>query len=485
MKNKIFPATWMIIVLLFTGIMSGYAQAKTSGKKEGVRALNSFVLYVNEVNNYLPIINSLMVDYNMKLNKHVDLPSHESSLFTNALFPNNLFDDVIFHFSPNELYKAAVQYAEKLPATDKNKILAIAKNFQDNTSYINTARFEVEHLLTTLDLTKRENVSIVYDKMETVATAFKNSKKLQYELEYQLKTSYKNQGGSITSDKMIKSLDDVYNLSRLMIEAVYENNQSELPDLLEHAKKVWQQFDEIPMKSYDGTFWMNPFAQQKIAGVKQKAKDLIAEVERYNRFDNIPEKYNLYGQNYYFYNHAFLVKLDRFGMGIAAEINEIFIQNNLDNLLYLELPYDYKVVYPKVIREEMFLPSSMTFIKSIPEKVQDREVIKADRIIEVDKQDVEFEVYDHKIIDNDVVSILFNGEWILEKFKISEKKHSFKIKLNQDGVNYLLLHADEEGRRPPATIALAYYTEAGRQQIILNSDKLKSELIEITLKEKN
>lgn len=472
-----------LLIVFVTPSANVSAQAKTSGKKESIRSLNAFVMYVNEVNNYLPIINSLMVDYNMRLNKFVDLPSHEPSLFSNALFPNNLFDDVIFHHAPNELYKFALQSASKLPSGEKDKLLTIAKSFHDNTNYINTARFEVESLLTNLDLTKRENVSQVYDKMEAVSQAFKQSKKIQYELEYQLKAIAKNQVTPAgQNDKILKSLEDVYALSRLMIESVYENNQEELPDLLESHTKALEQLKAIPMKEFDGTFWVNPATQAKIKAVIQKASELSKEASRYLSFDNIPEKYNLYGRNYYFYNHSFLVKLDRFGMGIAAEVNEIFINNNLDRLLYLELPYDYKVIYPRVIREEMFLPASTTFIKTLPQKVQEREVVKADRLIEVEKVDVEFEVYDHKIIDNDVVSILFNGEWILEKFRISEKKHRFKIKLNDSGVNYLLLHADEEGRRPPATIALAYTVSGTRHQIILNSDKLKSELIEIRLK---
>ncbi|MFZ1705084.1 MAG: hypothetical protein WAT79_12115 [Saprospiraceae bacterium] len=479
---KVFRLLILIPVLL-TLTIHGIGQGKSVSKKDNIKALNAFVLYVNEVNNYLPIINSLMVDYNMKLNKYVDLPSHETSLFSNALFPNNLFDDVIFHHSPNALYQTAKQLAQTLPANEKDKLLTISKAFQENTSYINTSRFEVERLLTTLDLTKRENVSKLYDKMETVSTAFKQSKKLQYELEYQLKATYKNIVGSGSqSEKISKSLEDIYQLSRLLIEAVYENNQEELEDLVKSHAKAVEQCKLIDMKDYNGTFWVNPVSQAKIKAIVNKASELNSEVKKYINYDPIPEKYNLYGRNYYFYNHSFLVKLNRFGMGIAAENNEILLANQVDKMLYFELPYDYKVIYPRVIREEMFLPSSVAFIQTLPRKVQEREVVKADRLIQVDKQEIEFEIYDHKIIDNDIVSILFNGEWVLENFKISDKKHKFRIKLNESGVNYLLLHAIDEGRRPPATIAIAYYANGMRNQIILNSDTIKSELIEIVLK---
>ncbi|MBK6784977.1 MAG: hypothetical protein IPG79_15370 [Saprospiraceae bacterium] len=88
---KLFNYIALIVGLCLGNITMSFAQTSPNSKKESIQALNAFVLYVNEVNNYLPIINSLMVDYNMKLNQYVDLPSQTSSSFSNALFPNNLF----------------------------------------------------------------------------------------------------------------------------------------------------------------------------------------------------------------------------------------------------------------------------------------------------------------------------------------------------------------------------------------------------------
>ena len=90
-------------------------------------------------------------------------------------------------------------------------------------------------------------------------------------------------------------------------------------------------------------------------------------------------------------------------------------------------------------------------------------------------------MYDHKIVDKDVVSLSYNGEWIVEKFQISEKPYNFKLKLNGEGKNFLLLHADDMGRQPPATIALSYKYKGKKELIILNSDTKKSEVIEIVL----
>ncbi len=75
----------------------------------------------------------------------------------------------------------------------------------------------------------------------------------------------------------------------------------------------------------------------------------------------------------------------------------------------------------------------------------------------------------------------YNGDWIVEKFEISQKPYEFTIKLNAEGKNFLLLHADDMGRQPPATIALSYKYKGKKEVIILNSDTVKSEVIEIVV----
>ena len=106
----------------------------------------------------------------------------------------------------------------------------------------------------------------------------------------------------------------------------------------------------------------------------------------------------------------------------------------------------------------------------------------ANHTIYIDSSTVKFQMYDHKIIDGDVVSISFNGDWIVEKFPITDKPYEFTLKMNEEGKNFLLLHADDMGRQPPTTIALAYMYKGKRQLITLNSDISKSELIEIIVK---
>lgn len=113
-----------------------------------------------------------------------------------------------------------------------------------------------------------------------MAKAFKDAKKLQYELEYQLKTSFKNIAGQLSSNnQLMKSLDDLYQLSRLAIEAVYEGNNVELPGISESLGKTMDQYTAVKMDEYNGTFWMNSTTQGKLKSIKNKTSDIIAEVK--------------------------------------------------------------------------------------------------------------------------------------------------------------------------------------------------------------
>ena len=108
----------------------------------------------------------------------------------------------------------------------------------------------------------------------------------------------------------------------------------------------------------------------------------------------------------------------------------------------------------------------------------------ATRTIKADSAIVTFKMYDHKILDNDVLSLNFNGDWIAEKFIISQGTYGFFLKLNEKGKNFLLLHAYDMGRQPPATIELSYMHKGKKGTIVLNSEIVKSEVIDIMLAEK-
>lgn len=70
-------------------------------------------------------------------------------------------------------------------------------------------------------------------------------------------------------------------------------------------------------------------------------------------------------------------------------------------------------------------------------------------------------------------------KWVLRKQLLKNEPYELKLRLNDSGRNYLVLHAENIGKRPPNTMALKYTYRGKEHEIILNSDMQQSELIEI------
>ncbi len=99
-------------------------------------------------------------------------------------------------------------------------------------------------------------------------------------------------------------------------------------------------------------------------------------------------------------------------------------------------------------------------------------------LLHVNNQEVEVDIWDHEQEDGDIASITLNGEVVLKDHLVTVQKHTFKITL-APGKNLLVLYAENLGTRPPNTAALTIHYDGITKTVVLNSDKTKSEAIEI------
>jgi len=111
-------------------------------------------------------------------------------------------------------------------------------------------------------------------------------------------------------------------------------------------------------------------------------------------------------------------------------------------------------------------------------KVKKRKVKKG-KTITVDSTRLSITIYDHKRDDGDIVSLNYNGNWILEKFEIDHTKHQVDIVLEEGKTlpNYLLLYAHNLGDYPPNTVAIIVDDGKRRQRFVLNADMNQSDVI--------
>ncbi len=98
--------------------------------------------------------------------------------------------------------------------------------------------------------------------------------------------------------------------------------------------------------------------------------------------------------------------------------------------------------------------------------------------VEVRQAILTLEVWDHKEIDGDVISLYLNEESILEDYTLTGTRHQIKITLDPSKKdNYLMLYAHNLGEITPNTAAISVDDGTEKQIRILRSDLDQSEVI--------
>ncbi|MEZ4911010.1 MAG: hypothetical protein R2774_09115 [Saprospiraceae bacterium] len=472
----------LVILFISCFLFSGKANAQNSLTPEQAKVVNLYVDYVNENIHGLWIIQRLFDMNNREINKYVGLPNAQINSYSNMDVIENIFidrDHFYYKISPDSIYKTILKNKNILNPTLDQSLQAIALNMHNITFKLNEMRFDVEKLIKSLDLEKREHISIVYDKLEEAVSLFYDFYNEQKELEKILNNLRGSRNSKYTEFFL------VYNTLYLdvieVLKDLYSKDDGSFSEKYSKFLNSKKAFNSFTLNSVNDPKLLNPVMQSAITNTKSDINFIQKTLEDFINAESLPEKYKLLDKYYYYYNFVLLEKLNRYadGSGLAKELNIISSVLDKNLIKYLEMPHYLKIVYPKILTENTSLASSDPLIEKIPTSIKGRNVVIADRTIQVDSNVVEFKMYDHKIIDKDIVSISFNGDWIIEKYEISATPYTFNVQLNSNGKNFLLLHADDMGRNPPATIALSYMLNGKKEIIILNSDTQKSELIEI------
>ncbi len=107
--------------------------------------------------------------------------------------------------------------------------------------------------------------------------------------------------------------------------------------------------------------------------------------------------------------------------------------------------------------------------------------------VEVKSKTLSITVYDHKRSDGDIISLNFNGNWLLEKYKINNEQHKIDVVLDggKKYPDYVLLYAHNLGKYPPNTVAIIIDDGVSQQRVILNSDMHVCDVIYFKFKPEN
>lgn len=110
---------------------------------------------------------------------------------------------------------------------------------------------------------------------------------------------------------------------------------------------------------------------------------------------------------------------------------------------------------------------------------------KEQKVLEVKSSKIKVELYDDGEIDNDIVSVYFNNNLLLDKKSLSDKAITFNLDLVKDKTNELVLYADNLGDIPPNTALMVITDGVNRYEVRLSADLKNNASVRFELKNNN
>jgi len=455
----------LLFLFLFLPIL-GMAQISSTQQQE-LKALNNYLHFTNESIHGMMTAHRLFEIFNQTVNKYVDLESNQLNMFSNADLSMNIFDDPAFmdEMTAYQWYAKTKKESSKLPNSAAVPLNIELDKLKTIITRINTLRFELENLTNETDLKERKNLTEVYKTMEECVTLYEEFHTVKKRLKSSLQKRYATL--NIPKDnKELGNLIAIHENIRAFLEGVRAKDNNNLTALIQHLKN-----NLATAKSFKIT-------DQGYENVLQKASAFINVAQKYLDGVGFPKEYKLYGRTYYYYNMEMVAKFNHYGSGLVKDLNEWVASKNYPALVQLEEPHYFKVIYPK--KEVPKIPPVETIKPaSIPQKLDDRAVVIKQNQIMVSPGKITIEVYDHQLADGDIISLNYNGHWILKDYQLRRRARKMTLPLKPDGDNYLILHAVNLGTKPPNTATLSYTYKGERKSIVMESNMNESEMIKI------
>ncbi len=465
----------VFIILLSLCLSTTSVSDEYQSALSDIDLLNEYVEFTNGSIHGLLIIHRLLENFNQDINKYVDLEGYKLNDFSNSDLPKDIFEDKdhwFFKRTPYEIYNGIEQSGSHLQDDDHAELFRLATEMKNICRALNQLRFDIESYIATHDLNQEEELKGIYLLLEKGVKMYDDFYSRSSVLESEIvelspqlehpKTAY------------ISHISDAHQSIKTILRALRDKSDIDYDALLEKIKSVVPRIesanDPNPLRGRMGHRHSN--AVVKMIEAHDNTYLFVKTAQ-------VPEEYKLYGKFYYYHNSEVINKMNLYGNGYVKEVNEIIKELALPALMLIEEPHFYQVIYPKKLDDDETIVSTDNLIEKLPEELLDREIVTSTRTMIVDSMTFHLNLYDFKLQDGDIVSVNYNGDWVLESYSLEDKPIKLKIELNPEGKNYLLMHAENVGRRPPNTSAVSYYYQGERQEIVMQSDLNASEMIEI------
>lgn len=452
----------------------------TTANAQELATQDRLVEYNNQNVHGLFVIQRLLELYNQEINKYVDLDSYHLNAFGNNDLPKNIFEDPNHEFykedQPLKIYKALNQ-------TINPELRSTLNNFYATTAAINDLRWDVADFMVVADFNNSENLGKMYEMLESCVSLFDQYYAHQKPIFNEVLNTAKKKVSQ--QDPFIKTVFNYYLLTRKILNDIRNKSRSKAS---QSAVKLKQLSDLIVSSQVLNN--TNPSNIESKKRIDNNVRKFLKLYQDYINDNTIPVENSQYGSHYYYHNNKLLNRLNYSGVGVIFEFNELIKNNHLDFPMLLEIPHFFKVIYPERKSkvellsddaEKVIELDNAKLVFELPETLKSREITTQEITLPRSKKSMVFEFYDHQLLDGDIVSINFNGEWILMNHSLESTPFKLIVNLNSKGKNYLVVHAENEGSKPPNTVAIKYRPVKRKKEILLSCSLNNSQLIDIIL----
>lgn len=146
--------------------------------------------------------------------------------------------------------------------------------------------------------------------------------------------------------------------------------------------------------------------------------------------------------------------------------------NFQENGAYIGFQISYNLPIKRLQKSSLSVPKADKIYCEMERKV----IIK--HTYKVSQTEINLELFDHENEDGDIVSLCFNGQYLIEKYKLLNKPKLLKIKLLPYQKNVLTVFANNTGKEGANTSAIRFRLNDKVEEIILYADKRESEGVE-------
>lgn len=440
-----------------------------------LEVLNEYAEFTNECIHGLLIIHRLLENFNQELNKQIT-GGQQLNFYSNADLPKDIFEDPKHWFfvkTPYQIFGQLKTHNDSSNNGQTQHLFTLANRMLNICKAANRIRFDLESYMKDHDMDVEIHQRGLFRLLETGVKIFDDFHVTSLQMESELLKLH--QAPTHKKRAYYNRLYEAHYTNKSILRGLRSKADINYNTFLSKLKKSISNIEmsndaSSPLRGELGKIHTN-IVTKIIEGHDNAYKFVFTAL--------VPQEYKLYGKFYFYHNSQIINKMNRYGNGYVNEVNELIKRTKAPELYLVEEPHFFQVTYPEKLEESDAITSSDDLIEQLPQQLLDRYIKPSNRRIQVDSLVFTIKLFDHKLPDGDIVSINYNGDWVLEDYSLEEKPVDLVIRLNETGKNYLLLHAESIGRRPPNTMGLSYFYKGERQEIVLKSDLNESELIEI------